>query len=318
MPENSGKTNRLSILDITDFEDQTSPINQPQNNNKPLALLPNTSGSATHRSLHSQLIRPASTASPSTNMTVPLPGPDAAQRLDPADHKIHLHSFGYWKLSTDEQTWAVFRNTGGPNKTATEHKRIELAHQAVADDFYKRFKKIVVVNLTLDDGFCGGAFKEKVNQNSPFTDIMTFVIASPVICKEHKTIFKTLIAKLYYNIISSLRTENPKTQETYDQAWWKLFEKWFAPIAQAFKNIRAQKDFMALPDDISDAWLEEFGPVFTANYKKAQAGDPTAPFKVVKCVRDRFGLSKLCICFWKRSANLYGRYPWLWPRAKPI
>jgi hypothetical protein len=39
--------------------------------------------------------------------------------------------------------------------------------------------------------------------------------------------------------------------------------------------------------------LKEFGPQFTGNYKKALDGNPAAPFKVVRGVRNiQLGLSK--------------------------
>jgi hypothetical protein len=227
--------------------------------------------------------------------SVTLPGPDATQRMSPADKKDHLNCFGYWDLDINEQTWALFRNIAGPEKTIKEHHRIALIYQDLADEFYRRFKQIVVSNLNVDGYFCGGAFREKVKMTSPFTDIITFVLASPVLRKEHKTFFNTLIAKPYYEIVSHLRSENQNSQLSLDKIFWDVYEKKLEPITRAFVYARAHKDTATLPDDISDAWLEEFGPVFTANYKKALAGDPTAPFKVVKCIRNKQGLSKFCI-----------------------
>lgn len=230
--------------------------------------------------------------------SIPLPGPDAAQRMDPADQKSHLNSGGYWNLETSEQTWALFRNVAGPHKTVKEHRRTEVIHQDLANDFYSRFKSIVVSELTLDS-FCGGAFKEKVKLSSPFTDILTFVLASPVLYKGYRIIFKTQVAKLYYDIVSRLRVDSRETQESFGEDFWHAYEENLKAITSAFYDARQHKEAAPVPDDISDAWLEEFGPIFTANYKKAVAGDPTAPFRVAKCIRSKHGLSKLCILLYE-------------------
>lgn len=245
--------------------------------------------------------------------SVPLPGPDASQRMDPADSKKHLGVFGFWNLNTDEQTWAVFRNIGGPGKTVLEHRRNNLLHQSIANDFYKRFKTVVVSNLIIDDSFCCGAFKETVKITSPLTDIITFVLASPVICKDHKSFFHKRVAKVYYEIMSQLKSENKKDKESVNEYFWQEREKMLEPITRGFRKIREQKSDMALPNDINELWLAELGPIFTFNYKKALAGDKSAPFKVLKCSRDRQGrLSKFCSLSQSRSTNLYVRHSWLW------
>lgn len=232
-------------------------------------------------------------STPKTESTVPLPGPDATQRMDPADFKDYLGCYGYWKLDNVEHTWALFRNITGPNKTVAEHRRIELHYQAAADDYYRRFKEIVVNEMTRDDGFCGGAFKEKVTMTSPFTDIFTFVLASPVICKEHRSWIKGLVAKLYYEMLSTLRSEAIGVGESLDQEYFNSYLDKLPTIERAFKHARVSAGGILLPDDVNDAWLKEFGPQFTGNYKKALDGNPAAPFKVVRGVRNiQLGLSK--------------------------
>jgi len=94
-------------------------------------------------------------------------------------------------------------------------------------------------------------------------------------------------------MLSTLRSEAPEVGQLLDQQYFDSYLNKLPTIERAFRHARVSPGGILLPDDVSDAWLEEFGPEFTFKYKQALSGNPSAPFKVVRGVRDiRLGLSK--------------------------
>lgn len=221
------------------------------------------------------------------------PPPDSRLRQDLTDSKDYLdldgsvlkvHSF--WNLSRVEKGMSLYRS--GIKKDGTiRFVKVPITNPEVVATFYKPLKSLLVDNCT-SHGFRGGAFAEKVQKNSPLNDILQFIYWSPVMTKEHRYFFKMEILDLYQQVVSRLK--EPSVREFIDA-------RFMAPYIERLEKISAYFEMEAanpvpLPTDISDAWFGEFGPEFTANYKKALAGESDASFKVHVPIRNQHGMSK--------------------------
>lgn len=246
------------------------------------------------------------------------PPPDARLRQDPADCKDYLDLDGsvlkiysFWNLSRVEEGMSLYRS--GIRKDGTIRLvKVPITNPEVVAAFYKPLKSLLVEHCTRH-GFRGCAFAEKVQKHSPLNDILQFIYWSPVMTNEHRYFFKMEIMDLYQEAVSRLK--EPSLREFVDATFMAPYIDRLEKISTYFEMEAANP--VPLPTDISDTWLGEFGTNFTANYKKALAGDPDAPFKVQVPIRNQHGMSKFNRTPRLGTANSihsYERLQWCWYR----
>ncbi|RDL35406.1 uncharacterized protein BP5553_07337 [Venustampulla echinocandica] len=221
--------------------------------------------------------------------------PHSGQRLSRADYKGYLDYDGntdrgvneYWKLDVVEETWPTFTEVVTYKGLQLDATRIPHAFPRSVRCFYTKLKGIIVA-WCKEGGFRGGAFAEKINFDSPLYDILHVIHHSPVVTKEQRQVFEHVIMKIYDEVNSDLL--DPQTNKSCNKQYFKKFDGELEWIG-AFFQINSKYTPPPMPNDISDVWLEELGPKFTANYRLALAGDPAAPFKVATPRRNKFGMS---------------------------
>ncbi|CAG8959599.1 hypothetical protein HYFRA_00001501 [Hymenoscyphus fraxineus] len=220
------------------------------------------------------------------------PPPDSRSRQQQADFKGYLDFDGkdigvysYWNLARVEKEMSIYRSALRQNGSI-RLLRIKPAYPDVVASFYNPFKSLIV-NYCTTHAFRGGAFAEKVRKESALNDILQFIYWSPVMTKEHRYFFSKEILDLYQEVMAHLK--EPSTPEDIDYRFMAKYIQRLENVEQYFETERVRP--VPIPTDISDEWLEEFGPLFTENYRQALEGRPDAPFKVQDPIRDQYGMT---------------------------
>ncbi|KAH8682888.1 hypothetical protein BGZ60DRAFT_368598 [Tricladium varicosporioides] len=221
--------------------------------------------------------------------------PDAYYRMEAADEKRHLDYNGKyyegsegstgvvarWNMNTTEETFSVYIKKTGKDGEYTLVK-VNFINEEAVKKFYTKFKSIITTNL-IHGGFRGGAFAELVKPNAPIYDILWVVHSSPLLSRDMKAFWSKVPIAIHNKIRSYAVSESDRY--FIDEQWFDLhFSEQMNYLRNFFHNERYYPT--PLPNDISNAWLNELGTKFSNNYALALKGQGTfeveKPFHVKK------------------------------------